>query len=678
MKDVDNVTVIDFSSLEEVTVTLELARVTSLQTVTFPLLNTARDIRFDSNNGLISLDFPSLLTVTGTLSVSTSAALASFSIPTLETVTTKLELTGSAENLTPRITSFEAPALRSVGELYLYSMPLLLSIAAPALETCDKLIISKCRASTSHHFPVLHTASTLSIDNNLRLINISYPMLSSVNTVALHYQVRMEVIELPLLTNVNIFSLQVGPSVPMTTIEFPSLVEVREKLNVRGRSNNDVVQTRELSFPALRRVGKYFNIYEMHGLTRLNCPELEEAGIYFSVTRSSTLSDLNMPKFKTGGLLIQFTDAIEEINFPLLEGASRLSIINNTQLQRVNLPLVTASQSYISLRFYGNPLLTQVSLPNMGSHAPYDFHIYENAVGCVFNFGSLQLVDARSIILQEDAVYVMCLCDLVSSNAVFPRPANLLEPPSVDLLGSRCTKSNDWPDCNAPPTTTSTSTSTTTSISTSTTTTTTTTAAPTTVPISVVLPPSSYSIQYGNSDSLVLNLDVLAPGIAGGISIVEQKIRNTPRMDMHLYWAPEELQDATKVTLNIEGSCTDPGDLGEALRVVIRTRNGIMDLDEQTFSCSDGAFTFSSDMFAVASGLGLQLWLTDVVREKKDKDLTTYSITTASLTVEKLEGFTVAPCDDQCATGVNECWQCPCVSNLLCQYSCTNNACSRN
>ena len=142
----------------------------ALTSISFPALQSTRDLRMDYNHSLTNINFP-VLASTKLLEISSNASLPSISLPAL---TTSDIVVMSNDTILTSI----ATTLGTSTSIGLYNNNGLTSVLFPSLTATGTFNVTNCNAVTSINLPAL-ISSCFNITGNNALISLSFPSLTT-------------------------------------------------------------------------------------------------------------------------------------------------------------------------------------------------------------------------------------------------------------------------------------------------------------------------------------------------------------------------------------------------------------------------------------------------------------------------------------------------------------------
>lgn len=238
----------------------------NVTTVNAPaLIAIGESFTAQSMPSLSALSLPSLQTVGNDFNVSSMSALTSISCPVLKSVMGVLTCTAN-------VTTFDMPSLTTVGN-FTFSSNAITTLNLPALNTAIRFEPNFCTALNTISLPALTICYGFFNPNNLAaLTTLSLPTLTRTAGFSCTALTALTTLSAPLLTAIDlgVFS-SLGPSnMPaLTTFNFPVLTTVGGSV---GISNMASLTT--LSLPALSTIGVFLAISTMSALTTISIPAL--------------------------------------------------------------------------------------------------------------------------------------------------------------------------------------------------------------------------------------------------------------------------------------------------------------------------------------------------------------------------------------------------------------------
>jgi len=260
----------------------------SLTTLSLPVLSKASLLDFSNDPQLTNLSAPSLTTIDG-VNFNTDSSIATISFSSLVTSSNGLDF-----NLNSHLSSISLPALQTIngnpanqGGLYVSSNNSLATLSAPAVKTATGIQVQDCNLLSSVSFNSLTDVNTFALQNT-SLTSVALPALTNAQSLVISNNSLITTISLPSLATagtVNLYSSGTGITLP--------LLNTATTLSIQGNSITNV------SCPALSNITGTITLLGT-SLTTISLSALTAAGSIqigeqFQTQPNTTLTSISFP-----------------------------------------------------------------------------------------------------------------------------------------------------------------------------------------------------------------------------------------------------------------------------------------------------------------------------------------------------------------------------------------------
>ncbi|SHJ48367.1 hypothetical protein [Aquimarina spongiae] len=319
-----NLTVLDLTEVSNL-IKLEVTGNKSLQSLSLPNLESIiEDVSVENNETLTTINFENLLTVPSII-FENNAVLNTINLNNLIN-SNRLELD---EN--ELLETLSLPALKEIGSLRLRPSKNLTTLDLPNLEVLRSLSISDTKLSEIN-LPSVETLNFLTIQENEDLQTVTIPLLANTQEDGAGITIRSNIaLRTVSLGSINKFGrLRIENNENLTLFEANSIQEITNTFSLRNNTN-----LTSLSFPGLLRILS-LDINESN-LTEINFDVLQEA-TRVQIRENENLSTISLPSLTfTEGIQISENNALTNIRFDGLQNTdASITISANENLNTIS------------------------------------------------------------------------------------------------------------------------------------------------------------------------------------------------------------------------------------------------------------------------------------------------------------------------------------------------------